>query len=246
MPAKYSKEEFISKANIKHKGYYDYSKVDYINALTKVEIICPKHGIFEQQPNNHLHGQGCIKCMGDRVRKSRISNTEEFIKKSQKIHKDLYDYSKVEYIKGRDKVIIICPYHGEFKQTPFAHSSPSMSQGCPLCKVSKGERLIESYLKNKNIEYIREHRFTDCINPKTNKTLPFDFYLPFYNMVIEYHGEQHYKKMGTYFESKAGGLKNRKYRDKLKKDFCLSKTISFIEIPYTQYNNINTILNQIL
>jgi hypothetical protein len=195
MPRKLTTKEFIEKAINKHNNFYDYSLVEYINAQTKVKIICPKHGLYEQQPNNHLFGQGCIKCMGDRVKKARISNTEEFIKKSQKIHGTIYDYSLTKYKTGKDKVIIICKKHGEFLQTPFAHSSPSMKQGCPYCKISKGEDEIEKYLIKNNIEYIREKTFEGCINPKTNKKLRFDFYLPKCNIIIEYHGEQHYKKI---------------------------------------------------
>lgn len=54
--------EFIQKANIIHNNIYDYSNVVYINNKTNVDIICSKHGLFTQAPNNHLHGQICKKC----------------------------------------------------------------------------------------------------------------------------------------------------------------------------------------
>jgi hypothetical protein len=241
MPAKLTQQDFINKANKKHNSFYDYSLVNYVNAVTKVTIICPKHGGFEQQPNNHLYGQRCIKCMGDNVRKARISNTNDFIKKSKEIHGEKYDYSLVNYKTGKDKVIIICSTHGEFLQTPFAHSSPSMKQGCPFCKISKGEDEIERFLIKNNIEYIREYKFKDCINPKTNKKLPFDFYLPQINTIIEYQGEQHYKKTG-YFESRGGGLKDLQYRDKIKKEFGILNNFNYIEISYKQFEQIKTIL----
>ncbi len=243
MPAKLTQEQFINKAKSKHNNYYDYSLVKYVNATTKVQIICPKHGIFEQQPNNHLFGQRCIKCMGDNVREARISNTEDFIKKAKKVHENKYDYSLVKYKTGKDKVIIICPLHGEFLQTPFAHSSPSMKQGCPYCIISKGEDEIEKYLIKNNIEYKGQYTFVDCINPKTSKKLPFDFYLPKHNMIIEYQGEQHYNKTG-YFESRAGGLKGLQYRDNIKKDYCQNNNIKFIEISYKDFQNINQILKE--
>jgi very-short-patch-repair endonuclease len=241
MPVKLTQKQFIEKAVKKHNGFYDYSLVKYINATTKVKIICPNHGEFEQQPNNHLFGQGCILCMGDNVRKARISNTKEFIKKSKKIHGDRYDYSLVNYKTGRDKVIIICNKHGEFLQTPFAHSSPSMKQGCPFCKISKGEDEIEKYLIKNNIDYKRQKKFIECFNPKTNKKLPFDFYLPKQNIVIEYHGEQHYKKTG-HFEQRSGGLEGLQYRDNIKKEFCIKNGILYIEISYKEFKNINKIL----
>lgn len=245
MPAKLTQEQFINKAKDKHNNYYDYTLVNYISATTKVQIICPKHGVFEQQPNNHLFGQRCIKCMGDSVRKARISSTKDFVEKSKKIHGDKYDYSLVNYKTGKDKVIIICSTHGEFLQTPFAHSSPSMKQGCPYCNISKGEDEVEKYLIKNKIEYNTQYTFIDCINPKTSKKLPFDFYLPNNNILIEYQGEQHYKKTG-YFERKAGGLKGLQYRDSIKKQYCQDKGIRFIEISYKDFNNITKILKEIL
>lgn len=62
MSEKYNTEIFISKARQVHGDKFDYSKVNYVNSQTKVTIICPIHGEFEQKPNNHLNGQGCIHC----------------------------------------------------------------------------------------------------------------------------------------------------------------------------------------
>lgn len=55
-------EEFIRRAKEIHGDRYDYSKVVYTNAITKVCIICPIHGEFWQTPNSHLSGKGCKKC----------------------------------------------------------------------------------------------------------------------------------------------------------------------------------------
>ena len=82
MPAKLTQEQFIEKAIKKHNGLYDYSLVKYIYAQTKVKIVCPTHGEFEQQPNNHLFGQRCIWCMGDNVRKARKFTKEQWIEKT--------------------------------------------------------------------------------------------------------------------------------------------------------------------
>lgn len=56
-------KEFIEKAKQIHGDKYDYSKVEYINAHTKVCIICPEHGEFWMTPNDHLSNMhGCRKC----------------------------------------------------------------------------------------------------------------------------------------------------------------------------------------
>jgi|LakMenE18May11ns_1017448.scaffolds.fasta_scaffold9936752_4 hypothetical protein len=244
MPAKLTQEQFINKASKKHNNFYDYSLVNYVNAVTKVKMICPKHGEFEQQPNNHLFGQGCLSCMGDRVRSARKFTKEQWIEKFKEVHGDRYDYSMVKIQDGpgtKFKVIIICKKHGEFTQSPQAHGN---GNNCPYCNISKGEDEIEKFLIKNNISYQREKRFKNCINPKTNKNLPFDFFIPKKNLIIEYHGEQHYKKMGDYFEKRAGGLKGRQYRDNIKKQFCLSNNISYIDISYEDFNNINNILKE--
>jgi hypothetical protein len=116
-----------------------------------------------------------------------------------------------------------------------------MKQGCPYCRISKGEDEIEKYLIKNNIKYIREYRFDKCINPKTNKKLPFDFYLSKLNLIIEYHGEQHYKSTG-YFEKNKNSFSERKYRDTIKKKFLIENNVNSIEISYKDYNNIENIL----
>jgi hypothetical protein len=119
--AKSNTKEFIEKATIIHGDKYDYSKVNYINNKTKVIIICKLHGEFQQRPNNILLGQECIKCGYVNSANKNRKTLEEFIEKSTKIHGDLYDYSKIDYINSKTKVIIICKLHGEFQQIPSDH-----------------------------------------------------------------------------------------------------------------------------
>lgn len=81
-------EEFVEKANKKHGiGIYDYSKVNYIDSRTKVEIICSKHGSFWKSPSNHLQGGGCPKCNKnkgeDNIRKFLIEKEIEFEEQKQ-------------------------------------------------------------------------------------------------------------------------------------------------------------------
>lgn len=58
-----TQEYFLNKAQaVHHSKNYDYSKVRYKNAFTKIEIICPNHGRFWQQAHSHLSGVGCPGC----------------------------------------------------------------------------------------------------------------------------------------------------------------------------------------
>ena len=118
---------FIERAKEIHNSTYDYSKVKYVNANSKVCIICPIHGEFMMPPSRHLIGQGCPKCKG------RGLSQEEVISKANLIHNNKYDYSKVIFRKMHDKVTIICPIHGEFQQTLSKHISKK--QGCPKCAI---------------------------------------------------------------------------------------------------------------
>jgi len=56
---------------------------------------------------------------------------EDFLSRSLSAHGNKYDYSKVEYKTTEDKVIIVCPEHGEFLMRPRAHYKDR--RGCPSC-----------------------------------------------------------------------------------------------------------------
>lgn len=108
--------DFVSRSNVIHNNTYDYSNVKYVNNKTKVEIMCPKHGVFLQTPEKHLIGRGCPKCAPNYP-----DTRESFIEKARQIHGDLYDYSRVDYINSWTKVCIVDKEYGEFWQKPNAH-----------------------------------------------------------------------------------------------------------------------------
>jgi len=125
-------EEFIIDAWCVHGDRYNYKLVEYKNAKTKVKIICPDHGAFEQRPGHHLRGQGCFKCKSFKSSISQRHTNHQFIKKAKSVHGGKYDYSLVEYKNNRTKVKIICPIHGVFEQTPNHHLQ---GKGCKKCGV---------------------------------------------------------------------------------------------------------------
>ena len=215
-------KEFIDEANEIHGNKYDYSLVEYKNAITKIKIICPIHGIFEQKPNNHLNNQSCPKCYYT----SRTSNNDIFIKKAKSVHEDKYDYSEVEYVGAYINIKIRCFMHGIFEQTPANHIHGT---GCPKCKQSRGEIKIEHYLLNNNINFVYQKTFNKC---KNKICLPFDFYLPEYNILIEYDGKQHFE-INEYFGGETG-FKLQQINDKIKNDFCAINDINLIRIKYNE------------
>ena len=213
-----TKEEFILDARKIHGEKYDYTETEIKKADDKVCIICHEkdengveHGRFWQTINKHLHGSGCHICA-----KNKKDTLESFIEKARKVHGNKYDYSKVVYVNSRTKVCIICPIHGEFWQTPASHLS---GKGCPICSESKLEEEICLFLERNNIEYERQKTYS---NIKYKYPLPFDFYLPKYNTIIECQGEQHFKKRSFFNDP------NRLLKDKIKYDGCLSNKIKIL------------------
>lgn len=126
----YSTLEWIDRAREKHGDIYGYYRTMYIGSKCKVIITCKEHGDFEQWPANHLRGDGCPACSyvsnGDRFRHSDA----EFIERARVTHGDLYNYSKVDYIRSSSKVIITCKKHGDFEQEPASHLA---GNGCSKC-----------------------------------------------------------------------------------------------------------------
>jgi len=215
---------FLIKANKVHDNKYDYSKVIYTNNKAKVDVICPKHGVFNQRVTDHIFGgHGCPECTYETIRKS----TEEFINQSILIHNNKYNYSNVgEFKTNKDKVKIICPKHGVFKQKVLCHTQ---GQGCPICKETSGEQQIRSFLEKQYINFVAQHKFNDCRNIKQ---LSFDFYLPNHNVCIEYQGKQHYIPINFFGGEKA--FKGQQKRDKIKREYCLNNNISLLEIKYNE------------
>lgn len=140
MGKKLTQEEFIEKAKLKHDDKYDYSMVEYIGSRKKVIIICKEHGEFNIQPNNHLFGQGCLKC--SIIKKTSLQ--DNFIKNANLKHNDKYDYSKVNYINAKTKVIIICKEHGEFLQKPNGHLN---NGGCIKCSIQSKRLIHENFIE---------------------------------------------------------------------------------------------------
>ena len=139
--------DFINKASRVHKDKYNYEKVNYVNSTTKIVIICPEHGEFTQIPSEHISGKGCKKCgVHKRSNEQKYSN-KEYIDLASKKHKNMYDYSKVNYTGAFKKVVIKCKIHGEFVQTAKSHLKGS---GCPSCAeygFDKSKPAILYYLK---------------------------------------------------------------------------------------------------
>ena len=167
---------FIEKSKKIHGNKYDYSECKYVNSHTKVVIICPEHGRFEQLPYNHLSGKGCVKCAKIKAASSLRLKNDEFLKRANSIHNGKYEYNDLSYKNYSDKINIICPIHGIFRQSVLHHLGGS---GCPICskkigsdkKKIKFEDFVNLCRDNHSINYIYsqssyENRFCNNNNIK--------------------------------------------------------------------------------
>lgn len=200
--------------------------------------------IWEAIWNNLSKGQGCPDCKnkktGDRCRltldevKEEIYNINPFIEILSTNYKDTHR-SK---LKCR---CLICNNIWETTRTVLIQGC-----GCIICINSKGERKVLKYLKDNNIANIVQYSFEDC---RSKNPLKFDFYLPKHNACIEYDGEQHFKLIDFAGKGKEWAKEQYKSilaRDIIKNTYCRNNNIKLLRIPYTEFDNIDDILDGFL
>lgn len=153
--------QFIKEANQIHNNKYDYSEFNYINARTKGIIICPKHGRFDQIPDVHINQNcGCRKCGFISSSKIQRNSQQNFIQKVARIHNHKFNYSKVNYQNCDTNVIIICPDHGEFQQTPYLHINTKY--GCSKCS-GNFKKTVEEFIKQAKLLYNDKYDYSKII-----------------------------------------------------------------------------------
>lgn len=211
---------------------------DIRNNTSYIKYLCPIHGEQSARINNIINGKKCPCCCRENHREKYSLSYDTVENRINKLGGILLN--KDDYINNRTKNLkVIC---SECKNIFITSLSRFLSHGgqvCPACTKleSKGERAIRHYLDLHNIDFIQEKTFPGC---KDKRPLPFDFYLPKYNICIEFDGEQHYRDRGNFSTS----LKYTKYHDKLKTEYCNQNNINLLRIPYWQYNNIDKILTK--
>lgn len=116
-------EQFIREAKLVHGDKYDYSITNYKTALEKVDIICPKHGVFTQEASSHLRGCGCPKCA-----RIVIDRTEDFIRQAKKAYKDEYTYERTQYVNSKTKVVVTHKEVGDVLVYPLTFLKGEMKE----------------------------------------------------------------------------------------------------------------------
>lgn len=203
---------------------------------TRIQYKCPKHidkGIITTYITNIKNNTGrCPYCVGH-------FRTHQDLQKEiddMQLNIDILEYhSYSEPIKVRCR---ICKHEWNTRGVAL-----TQGVGCPSCTKSKFESSVQKFLDEKDVRYISQYKFSDC---KDKNSLPFDFYLPEYNTIIETDGELHYHpiKWSSNITDKQAedNLQLVQFHDKIKTEYCYSKGINLIRIPYWEKENIKEIL----
>ena len=218
---------------------------------TKIWIKCQEkvyHDDYKLTCNSFTQGKRCPLCRKnggkvhskDSFAQHHIDNTDkDFLEKywSDKNTVDPFSIAP----NSHKKVWIKCQNDDEHEDYEVTCTNFTKGRRCGNCRESYGERIISKWLDNKNIKYIREKTFPNLLGVG-NDYLRYDFYLPEYNLLIEYQGEQHEQAYDFF-----GGeekLKQQQEHDRRKKEYAELHNIKLLEILYWDYNNIEEILNK--
>jgi hypothetical protein len=167
---------FITKAKTTHGDKYKYHLVEYTNSLTKVKIECDKGHVFEQTPNHHISGNGCVKCIG------RGRTLDDFkLMSREKFGNEAFDYSKAIFINMGTQVTLICKKGHEFKTVPGIHLRKDSRGGCIECFKQSLSNLLaytskiwidlasvkhNNFYNYDNVEYVSSQKNIIIVCPK--------------------------------------------------------------------------------
>lgn len=169
---------------------------------------------------------------------------QEFIRKAKLVHGDKYDYAQSVYgINNKEKVVIICPIHGDFEQTPNIHLR---GHGCPKCNLKTQDKIFKKLKELFPTEEILFEVGKDIVSWLENQRI--DIYFPKYNIAIEYNGEQHYIPI-KYFGGELQ-FEIQQYRDELKRKKCSENNCTLFEVKYNyseeDFNNLIININNVI
>jgi hypothetical protein len=232
-------EWFITKAREIHGDKYTYERSVYTGSKDPIIVTCPTHGDWETTPNTILDKHGCPKCKGEECTERQLKDAAQFLEDVKKVHGDFYDYSKTVYTGSKNKIIVTCPTHGDFEIMAADHLAGA---GCAKCYASRGERRVRLCLESLGIDFVEQKRYDSPLAPGARKVFYIDFFIPEKNLAVEYHGDQHYEPVKMFGGAKQ--LKKQQQRDAALREFCKQQGIRLLEIPYTDFDRIEEILEQ--
>ena len=223
---KKKQEQLQEIKELMEKEGYELLEREYVNNSTPMKTRCPFGHEFYISSANFKKGRRCSECY--KFKKLTYEYVCEFFAEEG------YEVMSDNYISANDKLKVRCP-HGHVFEISYAKFY--IGRRCSQCKKSSGEQEVENVLKKYNINYKYQFVFKDC---KRIMPLPFDFYLPQYNILIEFDGEQHFREN----RFKGTKLKDIQERDNIKTNYCKNNDIKLIRIPYWDFDKTEEIICQ--
>ena len=221
--------------------YWLRKKEEYTGYNMDITYICPSHGEQSSALHNFINGHGCMYCKIEKtsaLQRRYINELEKYVNSFN----DNILLNKESYVNASTTNLnILCGCCGKEK---FTTSYANYKVGTKMCRscsrrMSKNERRIKDFLKSLNIEFVQEKSFDGCVY---KKKLLFDFYLPKYNLCIEYDGMQHFDDHFFKTIANSSSLEETQIRDKIKTDYCKNNNINLLRIPYWNENKIEKII----
>ena len=230
-------EDFIKEIYNINKNIKVLSK--YSGVKNKVECECLMHGEkFNIGANHLLRGEtGCKECINNKFHLGGLKTHEQFVKELSDVNKNIEVIGR--YDGAKNSIEVKCLKCGHIWH-PVA-SSILYGYGCPCCRKSKGEEKIEEYLIKNNIIFEPQKKFSDLRN---RLPLSYDFYLPDYNLLIEYQGQFH--DGTTSMVDKDKYFERQKINDNLKKDYAKNNNYNLLEIWYYDFDKIDSLIDKFI
>lgn len=223
---------------------YKLLSTEYINNHTKLLMECNNNHKFEITYGDFQQGNRCPYCSH---KSGKVYLYDSFgYNHFDKVCMNWSDKNKISPFEISCHNDRKCIFYCHECNTEFEKSITKITdreQWCPNCKMSKGEKRIRYWLENNNINYIYEKMFNDLLGIG-NGLLSYDFYLPDYNLLIEYQGEQHEHQCGIF-----GGedkFKIQQEHDRRKREYAERNNIKLLEIWYWDFDNIEEILKEMV
>lgn len=213
----------------------------YITIKDKVKCKCLLDDyIWETTPDALINNKtGCVKCSNRRTGERCRKTNKEFLEQLKLINPNIIPLE--EYIDDHTKIQCKCKIHN-YIWSVAPNKILRRYTGCPKCSASGSENKLNFILEKWGYRYEIEKKYDDC---KDQKCLPFDKYLPDFNILIECDGEQHFKPVtfGIFSEEEAlEKFKTTQKHDKMKNEYCEKNGIPLIRIPYWENQNMESYL----
>lgn len=210
----------------------------YTNVKKKILFYCMVCGsYFYATPDSILHSKyGCPTCAQNHTTSLQTKTHEQFIKELKMVNPNIIPLES--YKTDRTKIKCHCLIHNyTWMATP--NKLLHRRTGCPKCTVSSNENKICELLDLWGYDYVLQKSFDNC---RDKHALPFDIYIPQYNILIEYDGEGHYIPIKRSLQQSDAEAYNQlqivQYHDEIKTDYCMKNNIPLIRIPYWENDDL--------